>query len=344
MKSVYITGVREVEVREVAEPVCPANGLILKVKACGICGSDLRRWKEGPGAELVVGGHEVAGVVEAVGSEVTDYVVGDRLALAPDVHCGTCYFCRHGQFNLCDQLNLVGITPGYDGGLTEKMVLTAEILKNGIVHHIPAGLDFAEASLAEPCSSVLSAHDHAGTDVKHTVLVMGGGPIGCLHIAVARARGAQVILSEPSQVRQEIAKEFHPVAIIDPLTEDLNTRIEEMTDGVGVDIVVCANPIAATQTQAVEVVRKGGRVILFGGLPKANPMTSMDGNRIHYGEIEVVGSFSYHPTYHQMALDVIRRGLIPADKLITHRFVLDQINDAFEAASSGEALKVIIKF
>jgi len=344
MKSAYLSGVQKIELREVADPACPVDGLILTVKACGICGSDLRRWKEGPGEELVVGGHEVAGVVEAVGSMVKGYSVGDRLALAPDVHCGKCYFCQHGQFNLCDQLNLIGITPGYDGGLTEKMVLTAEILERGIVHHIPSGLDFADAALAEPCSSVLSAHDHAGTDLGHTVLVMGGGPIGCLHMAVARARGAQVILSEPSKVRQEIAKEFQPVAIIDPLREDLQARIREITNGVGVDIVVCANPIAATQTQAVEVVRKGGRVVLFGGLPKANPITSLDGNRIHYGEIEVVGSFSYHPTYHQMALDVIHRGLIPADKFITHRFALDQINDAFEAASSGEALKVIITF
>ena len=344
MKSAFITDIQKIEVRETADPVCPEDGLILVVKACGVCGSDLRRWKEGPGTELVVGGHEIAGVVEAVGSKVSSYAVGDRLALAPDVHCGKCYFCRHGQFNLCDDLHLVGITPGYDGGLTEKMVLTAEILENGIVHHIPAGLDFAEASLAEPCSSVLSAHDHAGTDLGHTVLVMGGGPIGCLHIAVARARGAQVILSEPSEVRQNIAKEFDPVAIIDPFKEDLAARVQEITGGVGADIVVCANPVAATQTQAVEVVRKGGRVILFGGLPKVNPMTSMDGNRIHYGEIEVVGSFSYHPTYHQMALNVIQQGFVPAEKLITHRFPLHQINEAFEAASSGEALKVIITF
>lgn len=342
MKSAFITDIKRIELRETADPICPEDGLILTIKACGVCGSDIRRWKEGPGVELVVGGHEIAGVVETVGSKVTSYAVGDRLALAPDVHCGKCYFCRHGQYNLCDDLRLIGITPGYDGGLTEKMVLTAEILENGIVHHMPDELDFAEASLAEPCSSVLSAHDHAGTDLGHIVLVMGGGPIGCLHIAVARARGAQVILSEPSEVRREIAKSFQPIAIVDPMSEDLSARVKKITDGVGVDVVVCANPVAATQTQAVQVVRKGGRVILFGGLPKATPMTSLDGNRIHYGEIEVVGSFSYHPTYHQMALDVIQQGLIPAEKLITHRFQLQHINKAFEAASSGEALKVII--
>jgi len=344
MKSAYITDPMKFEVRETADPTCPADGLILRVKACGVCGSDLRRWKEGPGDILVIAGHEIGGIVEEVGKSFTGYAIGDHLAVAPDVHCGKCHFCRHGLFNLCDQLHLVGITPGYDGGFSEKIVLSAEILSNGIVHHIPAGATFEQAALSEPCSSVLAAHDKACTDLGHTVLVMGGGPIGCLHIAVAQARGARVFLSEPSLVRRQIATDFNPSAIIDPMTENLNERINQLTDGVGVDIVVCANPVASTQTQAVEVVRKGGRVILFGGLPKASPMASLDSNLIHYGEISIVGSFSYHPTYHKMALDIISRGSIPTDKLITHRFSINEINNAFQTASAGEALKVIVTF
>ena len=344
MKSAFITEPMKFEVREIADPTCPVDGLILQIKACGVCGSDLRRWKEGPGEILVTAGHEIAGVVEEVGKHLSSYAVGDLLAVAPDVHCGKCYFCRHGLFNLCDDLHLVGITPGYDGEFAEKMVLTAEMLSNGIVRLIPTGTSFEQATLSEPCSSVLAAHDKACTDLGHNVLVMGGGPIGCLHIAVAQARGARVFLSEPSPIRREIAKQFSPSAIIDPMTEDLDQRINQLTDGVGVDIVVCANPVAATQTQAVEVVRKGGRVILFGGLPKASPMASLDANLIHYGEISIVGSFSYHPTYHKMALDIISRGSIPTDKLITHHFSIDEISKAFKTASAGEALKVIVTF
>lgn len=344
MKSAILTDLCKFEVCESEAPGCPVDGLILRVKACGVCGSDLRRWKEGPGEASVVAGHEIAGIVEEVGGDVRGYAVGDYLAVAPDVHCGRCHFCQMGLYNLCDDLNLVGITPGYDGGFSEKMVVTAEILTNGSVHHIPVGLSFAEAALAEPLSSVLAAHDKSGTDLGHFVLVMGGGPIGCLHIVVAQARGAQVILSEPSQVRRNIAVEFNPAAIIDPTQEDLGARVRELTGGIGADIVVCANPVAATQTQAVNVVRKGGRIILFGGLPKSAPMTSLDGNLIHYGEITVVGSFSYPPIYHQMALDVIARGLIPTEKLITHQFSIDEIDTAFQTASAGEALKVIVGF
>ena len=124
---------------------------------------------------------------------------------------------------------------------------------------------------------------------------MGGGPIGCLHIAVAKARGARVILSEPSPVRREMARIFRPDLILDPATQDVVAMVREATEGRGADSAVCANPVAASQTQAVNLVRKRGKVILFGGLPKANPMTTFDGNRIHYGEIEVVGSFLHIP-------------------------------------------------
>jgi L-iditol 2-dehydrogenase len=140
-----------------------------------------------------------------------------------------------------------------------------------------------------------------------------------------------------------MAQRFAPDLTVDPMHEDLNTRVREFTRGIGADIVICANPIATTQTQAVEIVRKGGRVVLFGGLPKANPETRLDGNRIHYGEITITGAFSYHPSFHQLALDVIGHQLISARQIITHTFSLDQIDEAFAVAASGDALKVIVE-
>jgi L-iditol 2-dehydrogenase len=345
MKSVFLVGPKRFEIRDVPEPVAPDDGLILKAEACGICGSDLRRWKEGPptGIEGIVPGHELAGTVVAVGKEVTHYAVDDRLAIAPDIHCGRCYYCQRGMYNLCDNLRLLGITPGYPGGLAEKVVLSGEVLENGIVHHMPDGLSFSEGALAETLSSVLASHNKAGTGLDDTVVIMGAGPIGCLHIAVAKARGAFIIVSEPSEQRRGVAQRFEPDSIIDPFNQDLAEHVRQLTNNVGATIVICANPIAATQTQAVEIVRKAGKVILFGGLPKSNPMTTLDGNLIHYGEIEVVGAFSYHPTNHEAALGLLNRKIIPADRLITHTLPLDKIDQAFEIAASGEGLKVIVK-
>jgi len=344
VKTAYLVGPRTLEIRGDPVPVAPEDGLVLQVKACGVCGSDIRRWKEGPpaGSDGVVPGHEISGVVLEVGTRVTRFKPGDLLALAPDVHCGHCYYCRHGMYNLCDDLRFVGITPGYGGGFTERLLLSGEVLANGVVHPMPEALSFVEAALGEPCSSVLAAHDKAGTSLDDVVVVMGAGPIGCLHLVVAQARGARAIVSEPSEQRRVAAERFEPEAIVDPFHEDLASVVLKRTGGRGADIVICANPVAATQTQAVEIARKGGRVVLFGGLPKANPMVMLDANRIHYGEIEVVGAFSYHPTYHKLALDLLARQVIPADLLVTHTFSLDQVSEAFETAASGQGLKVVV--
>ncbi len=342
MRAAFLTGARQFEVREVPDPDVPRDGLVLRMRACGVCGSDLRRWREGPpaGVDAITPGHELAGVVEAAGPQVTGYAPGDRLAIAPDVHCGRCYYCQRGLYNLCNDLRLIGITPGYPGGFAEKVVLTGEILANGIVHKMPEGMSFPAGALAETLSSVLAAHEKAGTSLSDVVVVMGAGPIGCLHVAVAKARGAQVVVSEPNPARRETARRFEPDLLTGP--EDLAAEVGRLTGGRGADIVICANPVAVTQTQAVEIVRKAGRVVLFGGLPKANPMTTIDGNKVHYGEVEVVGAFSYHPTQHALALEVLARQLVSTGQMVTHTFPLAQIGEAFVTADSGAGLKVIV--
>jgi len=344
MRSAFLVGERTFSLREIPEPVCPADGLVLRVETCGVCGSDIRRWREGPppGVTDIVPGHEIGGVVVEVGPQVSHYAVGDRLAVAPDIHCGRCYYCQRGLFNLCDELHFLGINSGYPGGFADKVVLTGEVLELGVVHPMPEGLSFLEGSLAEPCSSVLASHHKLGTSLGDTVVVIGAGPIGCLHVVVAQARGARVIVSQRSATRRELVKRFNPLAIVDPSAEDLVARVRELTAGVGADVAICANPVAATQTQAVELVRKRGRVVLFGGLPKADPYTHLDGNRIHYGEIAVLGDFSYHPTFHAQALEAIQRGVIRADQIVTHTVPLDEIAHAFEIASSGQGLKVMV--
>lgn len=345
MKAAFFTAQQKIELTNIAEPKTPADGLVIQVKACAICGSDLRRWREGPtpGAPPVIPGHEIAGTVVEVGKNCTGFAVGDRLALGPDVHCDRCYYCQRGHYNLCDNLVLYGITPGYHGGLAERMILPHDLLTRGICHHIPQGLSDEAAALSEPCTSVIACHRTNRTTLGDLVVVMGAGPIGCLHTVIARAHGARVIVSEPNPIRRQIAEQFEPLAVVDPQTEDLKSVVDRFSNNVGADKVICANPVAATQQQAVEIVRKGGKVILFGGLPKANPMTTLDANRIHYNQIEVIGSFSYHPTHHALALDFLEKGIIAADKIITGVYPLENVQQAFEAAGDGQVLKVIIK-
>jgi L-iditol 2-dehydrogenase len=344
MKFACLTGPKTIELRERSEPKAPPGGLVLRMEACGVCGSDLRRWQEGPptGAAHLVQGHELAGTVIETSSEVKRFKVGDRLAVAPDIHCGSCWYCRRGKFNLCTDLRLLGITPGYDGGFSEQVVLGNEVLSNGIVHLMPDGLSFAEGGLAETLSSVLASHDHCGVSLGETVVVLGSGPIGCLHTVLARARGARVIVAEPNPVRRSIAAQFDPDAIIDVSTQDVIAEVKRLTGGLGADVAICANPVASTQTQAVEMTRRGGRIVLFGGLPKAAPMVNLNSNLIHYGEKVVLGAFSYHPSYHEEALRTLARKTVHAEKFITHTRPLTAIGEAFQIAASGEALKVMV--
>jgi L-iditol 2-dehydrogenase len=345
MKAAFFTATQKIELRDIAEHNTPADGLKIQVKACAVCGSDLRRWREvpAPGAPTVIPGHEIAGIVIEVGKNCAGFAVGDRLALGPDVHCGHCYYCQHGRYNLCDNLILYGITPGYNGGLAERMILPYDLLTRGICHHIPAGLSDEAAALSEPCASVIACHQSNGTTLGDLVVVMGAGPIGCLHTVIARAHGARVIVSEPKAVRRKIAEQFEPLTVVDPQTEDLKDVVYRFSNDIGADVVICANPAAASQQEAVDIVRKGGKVILFGGLPKANPMTTLDTNLIHYNQIEVIGSFSYHPTHHALALDFLEKGIIPAEKIITAVYPLEQVQQAFEATGDGKVLKIIIK-
>jgi len=340
------TGVRTLELRNVPDLTPPDDGVLLQVKACGVCGSDLRRWREGPppGVGGFVPGHEVAGEIIAVGKQVQDYRVGDRLALGPDIHCGRCYYCRHHLYNLCVNTRFLGVTPSVPGGFAEQVALGRDVLERGIVHRIPDGLGYDLGAMAEPCSSVLATHDKLGTSLNDTVVIIGAGPTGALLTAVAKARGARVFVSQRSPARRELVRRFGPDEVIDPTQVDVVEQVRELTGGLGADIAICANPVAATQAEAVRMVRKGGKVVLFGGLPKAAPMTTLDANLIHYGEIEVMGAFSYHPNYHALALDLFAQGVIPADRLITHRFPLHQIQQAFETADNGQGLKVLIEF
>jgi L-iditol 2-dehydrogenase len=208
---------------------------------------------------------------------------------------------------------------------------------------MPASLSWAQGALGEPLSSVQACHQDIGTKLGDTVLVMGAGPIGCLHTAIAHLRGARVILSEPNELRRKMAQPFEPELLLDPFEQDVVAQVKDFTDGLGADSAICANPVAATHQQAVDAVRKKGAVVLFGGLPKAAPMTELNANRIHYDEIRVIGSFSYHPDYHLRALQLLQRGQIDPDMIITHSYSLDEVDQVFRTVAAGEALKVMVE-
>ncbi|MDR1613403.1 MAG: alcohol dehydrogenase catalytic domain-containing protein [Planctomycetota bacterium] len=345
MKAAVFIEPGRIEVRDVPLAPCGPDDIIVKIHACGICGSDVRNFRAGlrrnaQGITSQIMGHEFTGVVSETGANVTRYRIGDPVAAAPDVSCGRCWYCRRGLANLCDYHRMLGVD--WPGGFAEYAQLPAEVLERGMIHHVPDGLSLDDAAMSEPAASVIAAQENAGVGLGDTILILGDGPIGCLHLEVARARGASRVFMSGA-LRLRAAEAFGPDLLMDGRREDVVRKVREATGGLGVDFAVCANPVAATQEQGVQAVRKRGTVILFGGLPKDKPRTTLDSNRIHYGEIRVVGAFSYPAPIHLKALAAIRDGVITPSKYITLILPLDETVRGFAAAVAGEALKVLIK-
>ncbi len=342
MKAAVFEGPEKMTVREVDLSPCGKDDIIIKVYGCGICGGDIRNFFAGlrHGVESQIMGHEFSGTVSEVGSRVSRFRVGDRIAVAPDVSCGECCYCRRGWVNLCEHHRMIGTH--WPGGFAEYVHLPGEVLKRGFVHHIPEGVSLEEACLSEPASSVIASQERAGLGLGDTVLILGDGPIGCLHIEAARANGASKIVMS-GLMRLKEAEKFKPDLLIDSSKEDVAALTREFTDGLGVDLAICANPVTATQEQAVQSVRKRGRVVLFGGVPKSAPMTSLNSNTIHYNEIEVVGAFSYETRHHIKALEAIRSGAFHPAGYFNKTVDLDGIVDGIMTAKKGAALKVLVK-
>jgi L-iditol 2-dehydrogenase len=232
----------------------------------------------------------------------------------------------------------------YPGGFAEEMIIPEQVIIADGVNEIPANLSYEEASVAEPLACALNAQRLVHVGPGDTVLVMGAGPIGCLHIRLARALGAtKVFLADINGGRLALsANAVKPDAAIDMSTTDLAEEIGKLTDGSGPSVVITAAPSGEAQELAISLVQQGGRVSFFGGLPKDRPLISVDSNVVHYRELILAGANGSSPAQNKEALELIASGKVPVADLITHRLGLDNVEAAIQAVSSGSAIKVVI--
>ncbi len=340
MRAAVFEGPGRIVVQEVAEPPCESDGIVVRVKACGLCGSDVRNYRAGlrAGTRQIMG-HEIAGVVEQAGRHAPRFATGDAVAIAPDVSCGQCAYCRTGLVNLCTGHRMIGTH--WPGGFAQLLAVPRVVLEHGMVHAIPDGLGFRAASLAEPLASVLAAQETACTGPGQAVAVFGAGATGCLHVQVAHLRGASPVVLAGRR-RLSLASVVRPDVMVQVDGQDPVAAIREAAGGLGVAVAIVATPSAESQEQAVRSVRKRGIVVLFGGLPREAPFTRLDANRIHYDELRVVGSFSYPARAHQDALAALHDGRVSPDPIVTRVVGLEGIVDAILASERGEVLKVIV--
>ena len=343
MKAAVLEGLEKMVLKEVSTPPIKEGEMLVKIRSCAVCGSDIRIYHQGnprvKPPQII--GHEIAGEVVEVGERIENFKVGDRVALGADVPCGICKLCKNGLGNNCPINYAIGYQ--FPGGFAEYIHINETTVKYGPLHKIPENLSFDEASLAEPLACSLNGYELVNLKVGDTVVIIGAGPIGLMLVELARNIGAgRIILSQRSKERLKIARKFSADTFISSLEENFVERVMEETKGEGADVVMvaCANPSA--QEEALEIVGHRGRVNFFGGLAPGSRKIKIDSNLIHYKECFVLGSHGSVPRHHKIALELLSRGAVKGKDFITHHFSLDKIKEAFRVAEGHQGLKVIV--
>jgi len=344
MKAVSLHGAKDLRLEDIEKPTVGPNEFLVRVKAATVCATDVRMYTYGDSHVKLprVLGHEFAGDVEKVGANLRNSLkVGMRVTANPNMYCGRCKYCIAGRHELCDSRYALGID--VDGALAEYLRVPPEAFKTGGVCEVPDSLSYEEAALVEPLSCCLHGQDFAQTRVGDIVAVIGAGPIGLMHVTVSKAMGAsKVIVSEIDDERLREAANFGADYLINPSKEDLASKISEVTDGHGADVVIVAVGSPATQQQALSIAAKGGRINFFGGLPAGKEIVPLNTNLIHYREIFVLGTSSQSIYDFRKTLELVSTGVLDVKRFITHRFPLDETLKAFETASSRVGLKVCV--
>ena len=336
MKGNFFLGDHRFEVREMHFEDPAPNEVLIRNMACGVCGTDVHIYHGEPGsAEVtppVVLGHEYAGVVAAVGSAVTIVKPGDAVAVDPNIYCGTCYHCRKGHKQLCDNMQAVGVTR--NGGFAEySMVPETQVFK------MNPEIGFPAMAMAEPLACCIHGIEQVNIQSGDAVAVVGGGTIGLLMVQLARLRGAgTVILSEPVELRRKIGLEVGADFAIDPLTEDPASRIAEILGRPGADVVIeCVGKTFATK-QAFDITNRGARILLF-SVPSVDAKFPMPLFDVYKKELKIFGSF-VNPDTHEDAVQLLNSGKIRTAPLITHFFPLEKLEEAIHMQMSAESIKV----
>jgi len=343
LKAAVLTGVQNFELREVPNPQPPGGGLIVKVETCAICGTDVKMYRFGYSAAKLplIPGHELAGTIARVGEGIQGHREGERVVVAPNIPCGTCFYCQRGMQTSCEKLQTIGVHR--DGGFAQYVMIPALAVRQGCVIPVPEDISFEEAALIDPASCAINACELSRVKVGDVVVVIGAGPAGCLNVEVSRAFGAQkIILVQRSLPRLKQAEFTRADVYVSPLREDVVKRVMQETGGKGADVVIVACGSGEAQEQALEMVAKRGNVNLFGGLPKNSTFIKVNSNLIHYKETFVIGTHGGSTRQCKTALDMIASGKIKAKEYVSCRLGLPDFSQAIKLAEERKGLKIFI--
>jgi L-iditol 2-dehydrogenase len=326
----------DIRVEEMARPAIGPDDILVRATACGICSGDIMPWYIRRKAPLVLG-HEPVGVVAEVGAAVRDFRPGERVFVHHHAPCFTCASCRRGAYVQCATWRATNLSPG---GMAEYFRVSAANLRDTL--KLPDAIDDAGGVLVEPAACVVKSLRRSGLQGGESILIIGLGIMGMMHVRLARYRGAGMIIgADLFAQRAERARQLgadHGVLVTDG---NLIEQVRELTHGAMADVVIVGPGSAAALTTGIAAAGKGATVVQFTATPPGEELT-VNPHDLYFNETRLIPSYSCGPDDTREALDLVRQGVLNADELVTHRFPLARVSDAFAQAQRPESLKVIV--
>ncbi|QUC65126.1 zinc-dependent dehydrogenase [Nitrosopumilus sp. K4] len=340
MKTATVREPSVISIDETQKPVLNSGDILVEMHACGICGSDLEKVFGQYGQPSMRLGHEPAGIVVDVGSKVTEFKKGDRVFTHHHVPCYDCHMCNHGNETMCKKYYETNLSPC---GLSEEYVVPEWNVSHGGVLKLPESMTFKEAAMIEPLACCVRAWTKYSFQEGDSAAIFGVGPTGMMHVMIAKAKKfSKIFCFDVNDFRLDFAKKFNITESISSSDENRKQKILEHTDGRGVDVAIVATSSLKALDDAIDMVRKGGAVMMF-GVPSKGATIDMDMSKIYSKEITLVTSYAASDADTKEALKLIDSGQIDVKQLVTHTYPILDSQKAFEHARSGEnAMKIII--
>ncbi|MCC5640615.1 zinc-dependent dehydrogenase [Nostoc sp. CHAB 5844] len=346
MKAQVFRGVNQLSFEDIPVPTLLTDEVLVQVQVVGLCQSDIKKIRYPLYEPPRIFGHETAGTIAAVGSEVRGWQVGQRVAVMHHIPCMRCAYCLNENFSMCNVYKNISTTAGFNpsgGGFAEYVKVPGHIVQNGGLIPIPDDISFEEASFVEPTNCCLKAVKKAQIVPGQTVLITGAGPIGLMFVMLVKYFGAEAIATDLLPSRIEKALHIGAEAAFDARDPDLATKIQALTDGLGVDVTLLAVPSEKAFFQALDCTRKGGKILFFAEFPDELEIP-INPNILYRREIDLMGSYSSSYRLQALSADIVFNRRINVPALISDRYPLKDLSAAVEQAiaPSADTYKILI--
>lgn len=340
MKTAFVKEPSIISVDDTEKPTLGPGDILVQMHACGICGSDLEKVFGQYGQPSMKLGHEPAGIIIDAGPNVSEFKKGDRVFTHHHVPCYSCHHCKHGNETMCKKYYETNLTPC---GLSEEYIVPEWNVTHGGVLKIPDSMTFEEAAMIEPLACCVRAWTKYSFLEGDSAAIFGVGPTGMMHVMIAQAKKfSKVFCFDVNDFRLDFAKKLNVSESINSTNKDRYQKILEQTEGRGVDVAIVATSSLKALEDAIEMVRKGGAIMMF-GVPSKGAKIDLDMSKVYSKEITLVTSYAASDNDTKDALQLIESGEIDVKQLVTHTYPISDSQKAFDHARSGEsAMKIII--